>query len=237
MIAKGERLAAGQSVGLRLDGQLGCWVEPASRPLALLYQASDWMALDKPAGMPSHLRLPFERGTALNHFVAHDSACAAIGPDRLQAGLLHRLDNDTSGALIAARTPQAYRALREALSCGRRSARLPSPGEPTSRRLSSGRGGVREAARCARRAGGGRSVRGERHGRPGERSTPSVCSRLSLETGHRHQLRVHLADHGWPIEGDRLYGGTPQQRLALHCVELSWRDLEVEAPTPADLQP
>ena len=236
VIAKGERLAAGQSVGLRLDGQLGYWVEPASEPLALLCQASDWMALDKPAGMPSHLRLPFERGTALNHFVAHDSACATIGPDRLQAGLLHRLDNDTSGALIAARTPRAYRALREAFRVGAVRRVYRARVSPQAGGFPQGEG-VFEKRLLAR----GARVVVDSLGRATRTTWRALDAfgllELSLETGHRHQLRVHLADHGWPIEGDLLYGGAPQQRLALHCVALSWRDLEVEAPTPAELQP
>ena len=235
-LRKGDRVHAGQTLHLALEGNLGDWVQPAPEPMALLAQTGDWFALNKPAGMPSHLNLPFETGTALNHFVAYDPACAEIGDDVLQGSLAHRLDNDASGTMIAARTPQAYKALRTAFADGdvRRVYRA---------RVASATGrlprGVGEC-RTPLIARGSKVVTD-----PAGRATHTLWRSLDrdglleieIRTGHRHQIRVHLASQDYPILGDTLYGGEPNARLALHCVELSWANQQVKSPIPETLMP
>ena len=234
-LRKGDRVHAGQTLHFALAGNLGDWVQPAPEPMALLTQTDDWFALSKPAGMPSHLNLPFELGTALNHFVAHDPACAMLGDDALQGSLVHRLDNDASGAIVAARTPQAYQELRTAFAAGdvRRvyRARVAS----STGQLPTGEGECR-APLIAR---GSKVVTD-----PAGRATHTLWRSLDrdglleieIRTGHRHQIRVHLASQGYPIVGDTLYGGQPNVRLALHCVELSWANHQVKSPSPETLQ-
>ena len=235
-LRKGDRVTAGETLYLSLEGRLGEWIPPALPSMPLLAETDDWLALNKPSGMPSHLSMPFECGTVLNHFTFHDPCCAHVGDDPLQGSLVHRLDNEASGTIIAARHARSYQELRTAFAQGdvRRvyRARVSSLKEhlPT---------GVGEC-RSALLARGTRVIVD-----PMGRATHTVWRSLDahglleieIMTGHRHQIRVHLASQGWPILGDQLYGGAPNSRLALHCVALCWGDHELRSPIPETLEP
>lgn len=236
LVRKGDRVGRGQALELSLAGALGDWVAPSMDALPILGQGDGWLAIDKPPGMPSHLSMPFETQTALNHLVAHHPNSALAGEDSLQGGLVHRLDNDASGVLLAASSRTQFDNLRQHFTEAsvRRIYRarvssldgiLPS-GEGTIDLLLLARGAkvvVDPKGRATRTLW--RSL--DDHG----------LLELELQTGHRHQIRVHLARQGWPILGDRLYGGVSAPRLALHCVQLGWDDQSVISDVPECLEP
>ncbi|MEJ7602150.1 MAG: pseudouridine synthase [Kofleriaceae bacterium] len=120
---KGDRVAPGDIVELAVSPVSGDALQPLPDPEAasqieLLLERPDLIVIAKPAGMPSQPLRAGELGTAANAIAARWPECAALGDDRRDGGLVHRLDIGTSGALIAARTAAAYRTLREAFRGG-----------------------------------------------------------------------------------------------------------------------
>src|SRR5262249_43645777 len=111
----GAQLEPGQTVEHQLaaDWSKKRAPEPEPQlPLTVLYRHPSLLALLKPAGVPSHPLRPGERGTLANALVARHPECAAASDDPREGGLAHRLDIDTSGAMVAARTRPAWLALR-----------------------------------------------------------------------------------------------------------------------------
>src|SRR5207248_6696471 len=106
---------------LQYEPASGDALRPVADPdvvLAVLLERPDLVVVDKPAGMPSQPLRAGERGTVANGIAARWPECAMIGDDPRDGGLVHRLDVGTSGALAAARTTEAYRALRDAFGTG-----------------------------------------------------------------------------------------------------------------------
>jgi 23S rRNA pseudouridine1911/1915/1917 synthase len=206
----------------------------ARADLELLYEDDHVIAIAKPAGMPSHPLRAGELGTAANALVARYPALAQIGRDPREAGLIHRLDAGTSGALVAARTPEAWTALRRALSAGRAiKVYLALVRAPLA-----DRGEIDEPL-------------GQRKGRaivaPGglpSHTSWSVLARAGTyalvrcvaRTGRMHQIRAHLAHAGAPIVGDTTYGGDEGQPLGLAHHFLHARSISLPHPaTGAEL--
>lgn len=222
-------------------------------PLALVYQDDEVLVIDKPAGLVVHPGSGNSAGTLVNGLLHHDPGLAAIP----RAGLVHRLDKDTSGCLVVARTPLAHRKLVEALKrrqVKRRylavvwgemiaggSVDAPLGRHPVDRR----RQVVRNDGRPART-----------HYRIHQRLTGATMLSVHLETGRTHQIRVHMQHAGYPLIGDPAYGRrgspaglTPVQRdawrsfprQALHAWQLEFEHpvtgetVHAQAPVPADL--
>ena len=187
--------------------------------------------------------------------LAYDARLACVP----RAGLVHRLDKDTSGLLMVARTPESHRRLVAALAArevGREYLAI-CAGMPTGGgRIEEPIGRHRTArTRMAVRSDGREAVT---HYRIEERLGSFTLLRVKLETGRTHQIRVHLAHVGLPVIGDPVYGGRMRQpagasaavrgalqafrRQALHAQRLrlkhptSGRELSFEAPLPSDLQ-
>ncbi|MES1208829.1 MAG: RluA family pseudouridine synthase [Pseudomonadota bacterium] len=246
---KGDRVTGGQT--LEIDdaqqvGQLtaGQRVTPdAAAALTVLAVDEDWVALAKPAGMPSHPLRAGETGTAANALVARFPECADAADDPREGGLVHRLDTATSGVLIAARSARAWAGLRHALAeptCQKtylaevRGA--PGPGESHE---SIGRAGRRGASV---RVGGGRNpLPATTRWEPREVRGETTLLAVHLNKGRAHQVRAHLAAAGHPIVGDPLYGGSDAQgnaSLHLHAWSVRFRHprsgqaIFVEAPPP-----
>ncbi len=142
-------------------------------PLAVLYADAHLVAVDKPAGVPSHPLHAGERGTLANALVARFPECAGAGDDRREAGLGHRLDNGTSGVILAARRHDVWLALRAALkapSC-EKSYLAEVIGRPSAARGSH--------ARADRTARAPRQPRGRRRARGGTRCRPPPSGRSS----------------------------------------------------------
>jgi 23S rRNA pseudouridine1911/1915/1917 synthase len=218
-------------------------------PLAVVHADDAVIVVDKPAGLVVHPGPGHAHGT-LVHGLLHDFPDLASVGDPERPGIVHRLDRDTSGLLVVARTDAAYRALVDALS-----------ERVVDRRYLALVGGIPEARRGAIDAPIGRSTRHRTRmavrqgGRPArtayevraewpERDVALLECRL--ESGRTHQIRVHLAAIGHPVVGDVAYGGRSGADLGLgrpflHATTLGFdhpvdgRDLTFESPLPVEL--
>jgi 23S rRNA pseudouridine1911/1915/1917 synthase len=229
-VAKSHRLREGSVVELLGEPQ------PEAPPSAdasvevdVRYVDDDVIVVAKPAGLVVHPGAGHEHGTLVHGLLARFPEIADVG-DPMRPGIVHRLDRDTSGLLVVARSARAYESLVAQLAeraVERRYAalvwgRLASPrglidapiGRSESRRT---RMAVREAGKPARTEYEVRAAY----------DTP-VCTLLDcrLETGRTHQIRVHLAAIGHPVVGDATYGGARERivlaRPFLHAVSLAF---------------
>lgn len=248
-VAKGARVAAGDLVSIDEAAPLE---EDFERRDLVVQTTPDVLVLDKPAGLPA-VALAGKAGESLAAWIAaRHPECAGIGHPG-ESGLVHRLDNDTSGLILAARHPRAYEALREQFHR--------HEVEKTYLALVSGT----VADRLSLDAPIGHHPKSTRRMRvvppppAGDRYEPfpalsivdperalagATLVRVCARTGVRHQVRVHLAAAGHPLLGDLLYGGPPCPGASghlLHAAGLVWRDAagaraEAEAPMPARWQ-
>lgn len=240
---------------IRLDAPVEDAVplRPQPMPLSIAWSDASVLVIDKPAGLVVHPGAGNPDGTLQNALLAHDPTLAELP----RAGILHRLDKDTTGLLIVARTSAARDALGAALAARRihREYQAVCVGVMTA-------GGTVDAPilrhpvdrlRMAVRSDGREAVT---HYRVIERFRRHTWVRVMLETGRTHQIRLHLAHAGYPLVGDPVYGrrlviprgATPRlestlrgfRRQALHAARLEFphpvdgRRIEVEAPLPAD---
>lgn len=237
---KGDRVAPGDVIELArapvTREALRAVPEPeAAARLVVLLERPDLVVIDKPAGVPSQPLRAGELGTIANAIVARWPECAELGDDPRDGGLVHRLDIGTSGVLVAARTADAYRALRDAFGAGLVA--------KTYLALTDGRPVARECdAPLAQR--GKRVAVDHTDGLAAytsfevERATSThALVRCSAQTGRMHQVRAHLAHVGSPITGDTLYGGAAlpgHDGFFLHAATLAIpaQDLAVQAPLP-----
>ena len=241
-----QRVSAGQVI---LSPPPGATPALTPEPVAfgLLHEDELVIVVDKPAGLVVHPGAGHRKGTLAAGLLHRYPELAEVGPpDR--AGLVHRLDKDTSGALLVGRTPNSYRSLVQALR--RREVErvylalvegsMPAPTGTVEAAIG------RDPARPTRRAvlHGGKTAR--THYRVVEEIAESGVSLLEirLETGRTHQIRVHLASISHPVVGDRVYGSGRQgaPRTFLHAASLSFdhpgtgERVTVSSPLPDDLE-
>lgn len=239
---------------LRLDlGVAGPRKTPSPRlPLKVLRRTSHFLAVAKPAGLSTHS--PHIRSSApalLDAVLERYPELQAVG-DPARPALLHRLDRDTSGILLFARTEKGYEELKKAFESRkvRKSYLALVWGEIKEERL------IQASLRRAKGTIRQRLARGEEASREAETlvspliSFPEAGATLVLaqpKTGRTHQIRVHLASIGHPVLGDSLYGSKlskksplPASRQLLHAWRLRFRvadkPFELEAPLPSDFQ-
>jgi len=222
--------------------------------LAVLHEDVAVVVVNKPGGIPCHPLRPGERETVMNAVVARFPDAASSGDKPLEGGLVHRLDNGTSGALLIARSRGAFEKLRDAIRAGRIARRYEALvagaleqkieiDVPIAHHAKNPRKmvvGDRESGN-PKRAGRAAITMVEPIRRVGEFTLVSVVPK----TGSRHQIRVHLADAGHPIVGDTLYGGPESElfvhgRFWLHLCEIAFDSpavghVKVIAPIAADL--
>ena len=235
---------------------------PQDLPLAVLWEDADLVVVDKPAGMAAHPGPGTPDGTLVNALLHHcGDSLSGIG-GVLRPGIVHRLDKDTSGVMVAAKSDRAHAglsALFAAHDIERRYVALvrgaPHPARGTvATRI--GRSPHDRQKMAVLRAGGREAVthyRTERSWGPAERPWASRVA-CELETGRTHQIRVHLAHKGAPCLGDPVYGsGAPTAavreamaaaglvRQALHARVLGFvhpvtgERLRFETPSPRDM--
>ena len=189
-------------------------------PLDVVYEDDDLIVIDKPAGLVVHPAAGNRTGTLVNALIAHCGASLSGIGGVMRPGIVHRLDKDTSGLMVVAKTDRAHRSLADQfadhgrtgpLERGYHGARLGRAGP----RRGHDRGAARPLDRRNRekievkREGGREAITHyrvvERYGATGK---PPVASLVEcrLETGRTHQIRVHLAAIGHPVIGDRTYG-------------------------------
>ena len=221
--------------------------KPEPMALDVLFQDPHVLVLVKPAGLVVHPAPGNWSGTLLNGLLAHDGVAQLLP----RAGIVHRLDKDTSGLMMVARSRAAMDSLVQAIAAREVArqyvalAHRPWAG-PAARRVDAAIG--RDPRNRLRMA----AVDLERNaGKPAstgfellENGDAGCLVRATLQTGRTHQIRVHMASIGHPLVGDELYGGTPaagMARQALHAFRLAFQHpvtgeaLEFSAPLPADL--
>lgn len=219
---KGDLCARGDRVELGAELRDARALPDDSIALDVRYEDEALVIIDKPAGIPSHPLRPGELGCAANALLAHYPEMAGTGYDDRQPGLVNRLDNDTSGLLLVARSPEAFAALRAALESGaidkRYLALVSEPVRPQTIDLS-----LAPSPRHRAR------VEVNPLGRPAHTIVESCRDHgelyvLQVRAGraYRHQVRAHLAAIGAPIVGDALYGGAFGVRHYLHASQLAF---------------
>ncbi len=260
---KGIRLREGDQVEAELpavDDREPVFPEPGL-PLRVLREDAWLVAVDKPPGLPAHPLRTGERGTLANRLVAAYPEMQGVGYSKREAALLHRLDRDTSGVLLAARTPSAFEQLRDQFE-QQRVIKIYTAvvlGRPETRGNISLPIGSR--GRQARKVVVFQEPMPRRQLRklsPAETAYSVVRSsgshsfvRLRMSTGARHQLRAHMAHLGHPVAGDPLYGPgknagkRPEKvppRQLLHASEIRFfhpedgREVKIRCPLPEDFR-
>ncbi|HUH02608.1 MAG TPA: RluA family pseudouridine synthase [Kofleriaceae bacterium] len=240
---KGDHAAAGSLITLIRAPASGDDLRPVAADdpsIAILYADDHLVALNKPAQMPSHPLAAEETGTAANVIAARFPECLGVGDDPREAGLAHRLDRDTSGALLIARDRATWLALRQRFSRGEVHKRYLALVQGAASR------GESEApllTRAGRAVVDGAGLRAHSSWSVLERFETYSVLEVVAHTGRMHQVRAHLADAGWPIAGDELYGGAPlpgSRGHFLHAASLAFvhphtgAAIRIEAPLPGD---
>jgi 23S rRNA pseudouridine1911/1915/1917 synthase len=252
--AKGDVAVAGESVEIEIAEETQGAVADADAPLEILLETDRVIVIDKPAGQPTAPLTPGERGTLANALVARFPEVAAFGFSPREPGIVHRLDTETSGIVVAARTKPAFEALSRALKEGRLDKRYllvcSAEGLPE-------RGSIEIP--LAPHPKDRRRVYACIHPRDVERYSPRPATtsyeivrakdgialvEARAPKAARHQIRAHFAAIGHPLAGDTLYGGAAIEGLtrhALHAHHVAWggdKDVPaftVESPLPEDL--
>lgn len=238
-------VSEGEEIILEMPPPEASDIEPENIPIDILYEDEWIIVLNKPAGMVVHPGAGNRSGTLVNALLYHCENLADTG-DEFRPGIVHRLDKDTSGIMVVAKTDRALRSLAKQFQQRTIKKRYVA--------LVAGRvemdNGVVDAP-LARHAVDRRKMDIEYEGGKEARTVYHVVRRfknftvlkLDLETGRTHQIRVHMKHLGYPILGDTTYGGRGKMsRQALHSEALTFthpdtgKTLEFTVPLPKDMK-
>jgi 23S rRNA pseudouridine1911/1915/1917 synthase len=212
----GYKLRAGDCVSVSLPELVPLeTVQPEPIPLDILYEDESLLVINKPAGMLVHPASGVNSGTLVNALLAHCKELPGVGGVQ-RPGIVHRLDKDTSGLLVAAKTDHAHHRLSaqfEAHTAARRYYAVVCgvPARETGTIEAQLTRSRRDRRKMTTTEEGGR--RAVTHYRIAEAYGRFALLELMLETGRIHQIRVHLSYIGHPVAGDPVYGGGAQQAL------------------------
>ncbi len=249
-----DKVLGGERVRIEARLEADAQVAPEAIPVEIVFKDRALFVINKPPGLVVHPGAGNAGHTLQNALLALDPKLAVVP----RAGLVHRLDKDTSGLLVVARTPETHTALVAALAereierhyialCSGVMTGGGTIDEPIGRHRS-------QRTRMAVRSDGRPSVT---HYRVMRRFRGHTLVHVELESGRTHQIRVHLAHIGYPVVGDPVYGGRRRfpagasptliaeleafRRQALHAARLklahpvTGKEMEWEAPLPADM--
>ena len=243
----------GEQIQLRVPPATPLLLTPEAIPLDILHEDDDLIVLNKPPGMVVHPGAGRSAGTLVHALLAHCGTLAGIGGVE-RPGIVHRLDRDTSGALVVAKTDAAHQSLSRQFKTRAVKKRYLALVHGVVRQ-DSGRIEAAIGRREDDRKRMGVRIRGGREARTAfrvlRRLPETTLLALDLETGRTHQIRVHLAHIGHPVIGDQVYGGRRERRRAasdepradrqmLHAWRLAFRHpttggwVEFTAPLPED---
>ena len=260
----GQRVKAGDVLDVEVPEPEPIDLVAEDIPLAIVFEDAEIIVVDKPAGLVVHPALGHPRGTLVNAILYHCKDLGGIG-GVLRPGIVHRLDKDTSGVMVVAKTDRAHASLSAAFAAKSLAARereikpggmlreyqaiaAPPPPAPSGTlRTFHGRHPTDRKRFSSRVTWGKNCVT---HWTVEEPLPDAALVRLRLETGRTHQIRVHAADHGWPLLGDPMYGKAPPKlaaiakalgRQALHAAVLeldhpaTGEHMRFVSPLPADM--
>ena len=249
-----DKLEGGEAITLDAEAEVVVMSKAEAIPLDIVFEDESLLIVNKPAGLVVHPAVGNWHGTLLNALLNHDSNLETLP----RAGIVHRIDKETSGLLMIAKTLQAHNSLTQqlqereitreylAITRGRMTAGgtvdEPIARHPTDRK----RYAVKESGKFA-----------VTHYRVVQRFTRHTLIQVKLETGRTHQIRVHMAHIRYPLLGDQVYGGRFQmpadcserlekelrsfKRQALHAAKLGLQHpvtdeyCEWEQPLPEDM--
>ncbi len=249
-----DKVAGGEQVRIEARLAAEATVAPEALALDVVFEDRALLVINKPAGLVVHPGAGHPSRTLQNALLALDPALAVVP----RAGLVHRLDRDTSGLLLVARTVEAHTRLAAALAAHgieRRYLAICTGVMTGGRRIEEPIGRHRTSrTRMTVRRDGRAAVT---HVKVVRRFRAHTLIEAQLETGRTHQIRVHLAHIGHPLVGDPVYGGRRRippasgpaliealdsfKRQALHAARLqldhprTGRTMQWEAPLPEDM--
>jgi 23S rRNA pseudouridine1911/1915/1917 synthase len=240
--AKSHRLAGGEELELEPPARAQ-GLRPEARELRIAYEDEHLLVVDKPAGLVVHPSPGHDEGTLVNALVGKIAGGGV--PER--PGIVHRLDRDTSGLLVVARSEEAYRRLQSLARRRRLERRYLAlvKGRPRSRRGRIEAPIGRDRHEPTRHSLDTDTPRAAVTHFEVERLLPGhALLAVTLETGRTHQIRVHLAAIDLPVVGDSVYGVPDPglDRQFLHAASLAFphpfsgERVEAESPLPEELQ-
>jgi 23S rRNA pseudouridine1911/1915/1917 synthase len=238
---KSYRLEGGEDLEVELPPEPARGIEPQDVELRIVYEDEHLFVVDKPAGVVVHPGAGHATGT-----LVHGLAGRTAGGEEDRPGIVHRLDRDTSGLLVVARSDEAYERLRELVQRREleRSYVALVRGHPRSWRGRIDAPIGRDRDDPTRRSLDTDSPREAiTHFEVADLLGAHALLHVKLETGRTHQIRVHLAAIDLPVVGDRVYGVPDKalDRQFLHANRLAFehpvtgKRIEVESPLPEDL--
>ena len=252
-----QRLQTGDEVCYQPPPPAPSGVVAQDIPLAVLHEDEQVIVVDKAAGMVVHPAAGHADGTLVNALLGRFGQLPGAGASE-RAGIVHRLDKDTSGVMVVARTDEAHAALAAQFACHsvERHYLALVLGAPAARRGGAGTFDTFHGRHPVhRKKFSSKVTRGRRavtHYRVLERLGGASLVQATLETGRTHQVRVHFSDAGHPLLGDPLYARPPHDpllrelarglaRQALHARSLAFdhpgtgERLRFQSDPPADM--
>jgi 23S rRNA pseudouridine1911/1915/1917 synthase len=248
-LKKGDRVQVGAA--LSVEAPAAAITPDASLPLSILFESEEFVIVDKPAGLPTAPLVRTETRSLAAGLLARYPEMRGVGFRDREPGLVHRLDTETSGVVLAARSAPAFRAARalfESSLIEKRYLAVVPAGLRAQGELETWLGPDTSDPRRVRVYDADRdgyAKLAHTRYRVVETGSGFALVELSVERAFRHQIRAHLAHLGFPIAGDALYGGAAVPELgtrhALHGSVIAWdgdaarAGFRGEAPLPPEL--
>lgn len=242
-----RRVHPGERIAVEIPPPEPAALRPEAIPLDIVYEDTDLLVVNKAQGLTVHPGAGRATGTLVHAVLAHCPGLPGIGGER-RPGIVHRLDKDTSGLIVVAKTEAALRGLQAEIAARRaRREYLALVHGAVARETGTidapiGRD-PRHRTRMAVVPSGRRAVT---HFRVAERFRDATLLDVRLDTGRTHQIRVHCASIGHPVVGDPTYGRRANpwnlRRQALHAHRLTFRhpatgeEMRFTAAVPADME-